>query len=180
MQNYKWVRLSAYVTGLVNQPLLLQSEYLAAENRILRSHLPARLRLSSPERSTLAEMGKRLGSRALEQVAGVAQPDTVLAFYRRLIARRFDESQRRSYWGRPPIDGKTEALIVRMASENFGWGYDRIVGSLTKLDHRVSDQTAATVLRRYRNGAEAVPEDQLESIHFPPFGCVGGDQLLHR
>ena len=57
MQIKKWARLLAYVTGLVNQQLLRQNEYLAAENRILRSHLPARLRLSDPERSTLAEMG---------------------------------------------------------------------------------------------------------------------------
>ena len=55
----KWARLLAYVTGLVNQELLLQNEYLAAENRILRSHLPSRLRLSHPERETLAEIGKR-------------------------------------------------------------------------------------------------------------------------
>jgi hypothetical protein len=40
MQDNKWVRLLAYITGLVNQRLLLQCEYLAAENRILRSHLP--------------------------------------------------------------------------------------------------------------------------------------------
>jgi putative transposase len=59
MPDNKWARLLAYVTGLVNQKLLLQNEYLAAENRILRAHLPARLRLSNPERSTLAEIGKR-------------------------------------------------------------------------------------------------------------------------
>jgi hypothetical protein len=72
MQNKYWARLLAYVTGLVNQQLLQQNEYLAAENRILRSHLPARLWLSDPERSTLAEIGKRLGRRGLEQVACVA------------------------------------------------------------------------------------------------------------
>src|SRR5262245_14819755 len=48
MPDNKWVRLLAYVTGLVNQKLLLQNEYLAAENRILRAHLPARIRLSNP------------------------------------------------------------------------------------------------------------------------------------
>jgi hypothetical protein len=53
----KWIRLLAYVTGLINPELLVQSEYLAAENRVLRAHLPARLRLSDPERSTLAEIG---------------------------------------------------------------------------------------------------------------------------
>src|SRR5580658_10041403 len=149
MQNKKRVRLLAYAISLVNQQLLRQKEYLAAESRILRSHLPARLRLSDPERSTLAEIGKRLGREGLEQVASVAQPDTILAWYRRLIARKFDGSKRRSYPGRPPIDGETEALIVRMARENSGRGYDRIVGALANLGHEVSDQTLANVLGRY-------------------------------
>ena len=61
MKGYQVARLLAYVTGLVNQELLLQVEYLVAENRILRAHAPARLRLSNEERSTLAEIGKRLG-----------------------------------------------------------------------------------------------------------------------
>ena len=78
MPDNKWARL-AYVTGLVNQKLLLQNEYLSPENRILRAHLPARMRLSDPERSTLAEIGKRLGRAALQQVACVAKPDNILA-----------------------------------------------------------------------------------------------------
>ena len=61
-------RLLAFVTGLVNQELLLQNEYLASENRILRAHLPTRLRLSNAERSTLAEIGKRLGLKALKRL----------------------------------------------------------------------------------------------------------------
>ena len=48
MKDNKWLRLLTHVTGLVNQELLLQIEYLAVENRILRAHLPARLRLSDP------------------------------------------------------------------------------------------------------------------------------------
>src|SRR5437773_8337527 len=93
MLDNKLVRLLTYVTGLVNQELLLQNEYLAAENRILRAHLPARLRLSDPERSTLAEIGKRLGRKALRQVTCVAKPDTILGWYRKLIARKFDRSE---------------------------------------------------------------------------------------
>ena len=46
---FQWARLLAFVTGLVNQELLLRNEYLAAENRILRAHLPSRLRLSDVE-----------------------------------------------------------------------------------------------------------------------------------
>ena len=93
MTDNKWARLLAFVSGLVNQKLLLQNEYLAAENRILRAHLPARVRLSDPGRSTLAEIGKRLGRAALQQVACVAKPATILAWYRRLIARKFDRLQ---------------------------------------------------------------------------------------
>jgi len=78
MLDNKWARLRTYVTGLVNQSLL-QCEYLVAENRILRSHLSAKLRLSDPERSTLAEIGKRLGRKYLAKVALVAKPETILA-----------------------------------------------------------------------------------------------------
>ena len=46
MKNTQVARLLAYVTGMVNQQLLLQNEYLIAENRILRSHLPARVPLT--------------------------------------------------------------------------------------------------------------------------------------
>jgi len=79
MRYNKMVRPLTHVSGLVNQELLLQNQYLAAENRILRVHLSPRLRLSDPERSTLAEIGKRLGRKALEQVTCVAKPDTILA-----------------------------------------------------------------------------------------------------
>ena len=46
MKDNNWARLLAYVTGLVNQELLLQNEYLAAENQVLRAHLPTRVRQS--------------------------------------------------------------------------------------------------------------------------------------
>ena len=45
----------------------------------------------------LAEIGKRLGRRALAQVASVARPDTILAWYHKLIAHKFDGSKYRRY-----------------------------------------------------------------------------------
>ena len=129
----------AYVTGLVNQELLLQNEYLAAENWILKSHSKQVLRLNNGERATLAEIGKRLGRKALQQVACVARPDTILAWYRRLIAHKFDSAKRRRSPGRPPISTETEHLVLRLARENSGWGYDRMVGALANLGYEVSD-----------------------------------------
>ena len=134
---------------MVNQQLLLQNEYLLAENRILRAHLPNRLVLTDPEGSTLAVIGKRLGRRGLEPVASVARPDTILSWFRKLVAQKFDGSRHRLYPGRPPIRPEITELIVRMARENSGWGYDRIAGALDSLGHRVSDQTVGNSLRRF-------------------------------
>src|SRR4030095_8549289 len=99
-----WARLLAYVTGLVNQELLLQNEYLVAENRILRAHVSSRLRLLVCERETLAEIGKRLGRKALAQVAQVAKPETILSWWRKLVAAKFEGSKHGTYPGRPKIE----------------------------------------------------------------------------
>jgi hypothetical protein len=146
---FHWARLLAFVTGLVNQELLLRNEYLAAENRILRAHLPSRLRLSDAERSTLAEIAKRLGCKTLTDIARVAKPDTILDWYRRLVAQKFDGSGRRAYPGRPRVPVEVEALVVRLARENRGWGYDRIVGALANLGHPVSDRTVGNIPRQH-------------------------------
>ena len=90
-----WLRLLGYVTGLVNQELLLKNEYLVAENRILKAHIRGRLLLSDGEKATLAEIAKRLGRQALAQIAGVAKPDTILAWFGKLIAKKFDGSKQR-------------------------------------------------------------------------------------
>jgi putative transposase len=75
----------AYITGTVDQELLLRNEYLPAENRILRAQVKGRLRLSEAEKGTLPEIAHRLGRKALEEVAATAKPDTVLGWYRRVI-----------------------------------------------------------------------------------------------
>jgi len=148
--------LLAYVTGLVNQELLLKNENLLAENRILKAHLQPGLRLYRSERTTLAEIGKRLGRKLLQQVAHIAKPDTILGWFRQLVAAKFDGSRQRRTPGRPPVSAEIENLVVRLARENCGWGYDRIVGALANLGHTVSDQTVGNILRRHT--IEPAPE----------------------
>ena len=93
-------------------------EYLAAENRILKAQLNGRLKLSDAERATLGEIGHRLGRKVLGEVATVARPDTILAWYRKLVARKFDGSKACRGPDRPRVKREVEQLIVRMASEN--------------------------------------------------------------
>ncbi len=144
-----WARILAYITGTVDQELLLRNEYLVAENRILKAQLKTLLRLTDEERMTLAEIAHRLGRKALEDVANVVKPDTLMGWYRRLVARKFDGSKSRRYPGRPRIDSEIEQLVVRMAKENSDWGYDRIVGAMANLGYTLSDQTVGNILRRH-------------------------------
>jgi len=144
-----WARMLAYVTGMVNQELLLRNEYLAAENRILRGQIKGRLLLSEGEKATLAEIAHRLGREALEHLAATANPDTILGWYRKLVANKFDGSRFCRRPGRPRMNKEIERLVVQMAKENPGWGYDRIVGAMANLGQRLSDQTVGNILRRH-------------------------------
>lgn len=150
-----WRRILAYITGTVDQELLLRNEYLAAENRILKAQIKGRLGFSDHHRRTLAEIGKRLGRKALEDVAAIVQPETILRWYRRLIAKKFDGSKHRRYPGRPRVAKEIENLTVKFARENRSWGYDRIQGALANLGISVSDQTIGNILKR--QGLEPAP-----------------------
>ena len=151
----EWARILAYISGTMDQELLLRNEYLAAENQILRGQLKGRPKLSEAGRAKLGEIGRRLGRKALGDVATAALPDTILGWYRMLVARKFDGSKHRSP-GRPRVERAIEELIVRMAEENRSWGYDRIVGALANLGFEVSDQTVGNVLRHH--GVPPAPE----------------------
>ena len=85
-----WKKLLAYITGSIDEELLLRNEYLVTENRILRAQIKGRPKLTDGQRKTLAEIGKKLGRKILQEVANIVSPDTVLAWHRRMIAKKFD------------------------------------------------------------------------------------------
>ena len=96
------------------------------ENRVLRGQLRGkRLRLNDDQRRRLAVKGKTLGRKVLTEVAGIDTPDTILRWYRQLIAKKYDGSNQRSP-GRPKTAEPIAVLAVRMATENPGWGYTRL------------------------------------------------------
>jgi len=151
-----WKHLLAYITGTVDQELLVRNEYLVTENRMLRHQITGRVRLSDGERKTLAEIGQKLSKQALKEVATIVKPDTILGWQRALVAQKFNGSQQRKAPGRPMIDQEVENLVVRMAQENRSWGYDRIVGALANLGYTISDQTVGNILKRH--GLPPAPE----------------------
>ena len=91
----------------------------------------------------------------MAEVAGIVTPDTLLAWHRRLIARKWDYSERRKRPGRPRVMAEITELVLRLAKENPRWGYTRIRGSLSNLGHTVARSTIANILREH--GVEPAP-----------------------
>src|SRR6516162_4015357 len=125
------------LAGWVNQYQREVIDYLQTENRVLREQLGAsRLRFTDDQRVRLAAKAKQLRRRVLQEIGTIVSPDTLLAWHRHLIARKYDGHHRRGP-GRPPVATELRELVVRMATENRDWGYTRIQGALANVGHDV-------------------------------------------
>ena len=101
--------------------------------------------------------GKALGRKRLGAVGSLVTPDTILGWYRKLIAKKYDGSQRRSP-GRPRKAEEIVGLVVRIARENSGFGYTRLCDALRGLGREISRSTIKRIL--LERGLEPAPERQ--------------------
>jgi transposase InsO family protein len=117
---------------------------LRHENAVLRRHA-GRIRYEAADRVWFAALAALIPRRGWAAVFPVT-PATLMAWHRKLSARRYDTSGRRGP-GRPPTVPSVARLAVRLAKENPLWGYRRIHGELTKLGVSVAPSTVYEVLR---------------------------------
>ena len=144
------------LAGWVNPEQLAMIEYLREENRVRCEQIGGRrLRLTGYRRRRLAVKGKALGRKVLAEFAGVVTPNTILRWYRKLVARKYDGAKRRGP-GRPRTKADIAALVVRMATENATWGYTRLRGALRQLSHEIGRNTIKRILADH--GIEPAPE----------------------
>jgi hypothetical protein len=142
--------------GWVNRHQLDVIEYLQEENRVLKERMGGRrLRFTDVERRRLARKAQALGRKVLNELETLVTPDTLLRWYRELVASKWNYNHRRGP-GRPRIKKTIVDLVHQMALENPAWGYTRIRGALANLGHRVGRGTIANILRE--NGIEPAPE----------------------
>jgi len=142
--------------GWVNRRQTEVIDYLKEENRVLREKLGNKpIRLNRDQRRRLAVKGKVLGRKCLRGIASVATPDTILRWYRKLVADKYDGSSRRRT-GRPRTQQDIRALVVQMARDNPRWGYTRIRGALHNLGLELGRNTIKRILLEH--GLEPAPE----------------------
>ena len=140
------------LAGWVNRQQQQTIEYLKAENTVLREQPgERRVRFTDAQRRRLARAAKPLGRARLRELSTIVTPDTLLRWYRELVAAKYDGSAKRSP-GRPRIAGEIQRLIIEMAIDNPRWGYTRIQGALSNLGHVVGRNTIKRVL--FENGID--------------------------
>jgi transposase InsO family protein len=141
--------------GWVNRSQQDVIEYLQEENRVLREQLGGkRLLFTDRQRRRLAAKAKAIGRKGLFEFSTLVTPDTLLRWYRRLIANKYDGSRNRTV-GRPRTAAEIEELILQMARQNSTWGYTRIRGALYNLGHDIGRNTIKRIL--LDNGLDPAP-----------------------
>jgi len=147
--------LLAIVSGWIHRRQLTLIEFLKAENKSLKEQLGGgRIRFTDAQRALLARKARALSRRELLELDPVVSPDTLMRWYRRLVAQKSNYASGRGV-GRPGIMREITELIVQMATENPSWGYTRIQGALANVGHGVARGTIANVLKL--NGIEPAP-----------------------
>jgi putative transposase len=144
-----WHFILAVLAGWVHREQLKVIEYLQTENRSLREKLGnKRLRFTDEQRRRLAVKGHALGRKALRELDPIVTPDTILRWYRELVAKKYDGSQQRKP-GRPRTPDELRDLVTRMAHENPGWGYTRIRDALGNLGYELARTTIRSILKEH-------------------------------
>jgi hypothetical protein len=145
------------LAGWMNRQQQHVIEYLQEEIRVLKEQQgSSRPRFTDDQRRRLARKAKLIRFGRLKEIVGLVTPQTLLAWHRKLIAKKYDSSGVRRKVGRPPTAEELRDLVVRMAEENRGWGYTRIRGALANLGHEIGRGTIADILKQA--GLEPAPE----------------------
>jgi putative transposase len=158
MKRNLWLTMLTCLAYCLDQELWKAIDYLKEQVRVLKEQQEKdkRILLDNRQRTRLAAKAKRLTRELLEQTTVLFTPETVLAWYRKLIAQKYDGSKNRKQPGRPRIAQEIVDLVIRFEKENPHWGYTRIRDYIVHLGYTVSETTAKNIL--LENGYDPEPD----------------------
>ena len=141
-----WQLLFIGVAGWMNRKQAQLIEYILEENRVLRELMGRkRLRFSEAQKRRLAAKARGISLGRLKEIARVVSPQTLIKWYRDLIAGKYNGTRNRGP-GRPLTGPDLTELVIRLAKENRGWGYTRIQGTMAHLGHEMGRSTIRAIL----------------------------------
>jgi len=141
----------AMLAHALNERMSRRVEYLQEEVRVLKEALASatgktRIRFTAEQRRRLAIKGKSLTPAEPTTCCQIVRPDTILAWFRQLVAKKYDSSDVRRKAGRPRKASDIRELVVKLATENIGWGYTKIRDALRGLKIEIGRTTVAAIL----------------------------------
>jgi putative transposase len=166
----------AMIAYALNERTARKLAYAQEEVRVLMEVVAEatgkiRVTFTADQRRRLALKGKELTPAEREACCQIVRPATILAWFRRLAARKYDGSRSQKR-GRPRKASEIRKLVLKMARENIGWGYTKIRDALRGLKIEIGRTAVADIL--VEAGIEPAPERRtkrtLEGLHDQPLG----------
>ena len=157
MKHKLWITITAYIAYCIDKELYKAIEYLKAQVEVLieLQEKDKRILLNNHQRIRLAQKAKQLTRKLLEETTVLFTPDTILSWYRKLIAQKYDGSKNAKNPGRPKISKEITDLVLKFKHENPQWGYTRIKDYIVYLGYKIGETTVKNIL--LENGLDPEP-----------------------
>ena len=159
MKQRLWITCATYLAYCIDKELYQAIDYLREQVRVLVEHQEEqdkRIRLNNSQRMRLAAKAKRLSRKMLEHCTELFTPDTIMRWFRELVAQKYDGSQNRTSPGRPQITQEIVNLVIRFKEENPRWGYKKIRDQIVYLGYTISKSSVKNIL--IENGYDPEPD----------------------
>jgi len=159
MKQKMWITLATCLAYCIDKELYKAIDYLREQVRVLVEHQEKQnqcIRLNNSQRMRVAAKAKRLSRKMLEQCTELFTADTIMRWFRELIAQKYDGSQNRTSPGRPQIGPEIVNLVIRFKEENPRWGYQKITYQIVYLGHKISKSSVKNIL--IENGYDPEPD----------------------
>lgn len=158
MKRNLWRAVVTCLVCCLDKELWKAIDYLPEQVPVLKEQREKdkRILLDDHQRMRLAAKAKRLARELLEQTTVLFTPETVMAWYRKLIAQKYDGSKNCKNPGRLKISQEIIDLVIRFKQENPRWGYTRIRDYLVYLGRKIGETTVKNIL--LENGYDSEPD----------------------
>ena len=164
MKQKLWLTIITGLAYCIDKELYKAIDYLREQVRVLveqQEKENKRILLTNSQRMRVAAKAKRLSRKMLEQCTVLFTPDTILGWFRKLIAEKYDGSKNRSKIGRPRITEEIVNLVIKFKVENPRWGYQKIADQIIYLGYQISKTSVKNIL--LKNGYDPEPDLTVKS-----------------
>jgi hypothetical protein len=159
MKKDLWITLVTYLAYCVDEELYKAIDYLREQVRVLveqQEKQNKRILLTKSQKMRVASKAKRLSRKMLEQCTVLFTPDTILGWFSKLVAEKYNGCNNRGKVGRPQISHEIIQLVIKFKKENLRWGYQKITDQVVYLGYEISPSTVKNIL--IENGFNPEPD----------------------